>query len=266
MGSNDTTSKIGEKKLKLVSVSFIPPDLPDASDKASVDDYVLTEKDKQGLEYEKGYHAIKDFYAHEIMETDGKPVAPKERDYCKLWNVPEENIFIEYEIQRNISFAGLRIHSGRTKKTVAISSSTLEDLANEKRNTNIHDVKIDYMSRGKLRAIIDVSLSALMIDGIGSKDAVFLLRNTYLALYVAVGRIEGVDAKYLANLSILRNVPEVKEEWSRLRRIYPCGGSSSTSLSLPSALIYEARERTYLTQKQTQEPAAETTAMKGTEK
>ena len=55
MGSNDTTSKIGEKKLKLVSVSFIPPDLPDASDKASVDDYVLTEKDKQGLEYEKGY-------------------------------------------------------------------------------------------------------------------------------------------------------------------------------------------------------------------
>lgn len=267
IGSNDTTSKIGEKKLRLVSVSSTPPASSSTSNNASVDDCVLTPKQTQALDYENGYHSIKEFYKHEIMERDGSPIAPKERDYQKLWNIPEENISIEYEVERTFSFIGLKIPIGRTRKTATISSLTLEELANEKRNTKFYNIKMDYMSRGKLRALIDISLGVLMIDGIQPKDAAFLLKNAYLALYTAVGKIEGVDAKYLANLGILRNSSEVKEEWARLRRMYPCGGSASTSLHLPSALVYEVKERTHLTQKaQTEETAVETSTAKGTEK
>lgn len=268
MGSNDITSKIGDKKLKLVSVSSTPQEEKPLGSKtavtkgieehpmnegSSVDDYVLTEKDKQGLEYEKGYHAIKEFYAHEIAMKDGSPINPKERDYFQLWKVsdrPEYTITIEYSVKIWGVFT--------SKRKANISSSTLEELANEKKSTKIHDVKMDYESRGRLRALIDTSLIVLHIGDIEKGDAIALLRNTYLALYLAVGKISGTDAKYLANLCMLRNTPEVIKEWSRLRNMYRCDGSASTNLPLPSALVYE-REKTHLTQQfQAQESAAET--------
>lgn len=283
IGSNDITSKIGDKRPKLVSVSSKPqeeapsgsgidvrtdirkgetavtkgigehPNEHSMDKESSVDDYVLTEKDKQGLEYEQGYHAIKDFYAHEIAMRDGNPVAPKERDYCQLWKVSDTSeyaILIEYCVKTWGVFT--------SKKKANISSSTLEVLANEKNSTKIHDVKMDYESRGRLRALIDISLIVLHIGDIEKSDAMVLLRNTYLALYVAVGKISGSDAKYLANLAMLRNTPEVTKEWSRIRNIYRCDSSASTNLSLPSALVYE-REKPHLTQQiQAQLSSAET--------
>lgn len=274
ISSNDITSKIGEKKLRLVSVSSTPPVLPSASDNGTtgtVDDYILTPKETQALAYENGYHVIKDFYAQEVAMKGGSPITPSERNYIRLWNasdLPEYSISIEYDIETSMV-----LWTSKKTKTQRISSKTLEDLADEKKATKISNVKMDYESRGRLRALIDISLTVLKIGDIEKSNAIFLLKNAYFALYVAVGRIEGVDAHYISSIPMLKNTltvkdewREIRDEWTRLKKTYQTGGSDSTGLLLPSALVYE-REKTHLTQRpQAEETAAETSTSKGTEK
>ncbi len=256
MGSDDTTKKIGNKPtLTSVRPYFSETDTLDGTPRI-VPESSATLESKLSPEQEQqryGYYTIKDFCQPVIKEPD-----PQKRNYKALWDSPWHKVTMEYEVGKY--FLGHRI--GKKTKTAAINSTTLETLAAEKKGSQDYKVQMSEEDKGKIRALIDVSLSQLRIPGIKDEDAVFLLRNAYLALYVTFGKLEGQDAKYLANLALLRNNEKVKKEWGQLWKNYGMGGSSYTHLSLPIIEPLEVIERVEIKGIKPVEERAEETAVK----
>lgn len=239
MGSDDITKKIGDKPL----LTSVPPNF---SEKDTLDGpiQIVTEpsdtlESKLSPEQEQqryGYYAIKEFCQKAIVNNPD----PQNRNYKTLWNAPEHQIIIEYEVDKKY----LGLFPRKEKKTAQVNSASLETIAAEKKSSSSYSVKMSEEDKGKLRALIDTSLFQLNIPKIKDEDAVLLLRNAYLALYVTQGKIEGQDAKYLAKLALLRNNEAVKQEWVRLRKDYGAGGSAYTRFSLPIIEPLEVVEKT----------------------
>lgn len=256
MGSDDTTKKIGNKP-PLVSVRpyFSETDTLDGTPRI-VPEPSNTLESKLSPEQEQqrnGYYTIKDFCQPVIKEPD-----PQKRNYAALWDSPWHKVMMEYEVGKY--FLGHRI--GKKTKTAVINSTTLETLAAEKKSSQDYQVRMSEEDKGKIRALIDTSLSQLRIPGIKDEDAIFLLRNAYLALYITAGKIEGQDAKYLANLTLLRNNEKVKQEWVRLRKSYGTGGSAYTRFSLPVIEPLEVVEKVEIKGLKSVEGKVEETAVK----
>ncbi len=227
MGSDDITKKIGDKPLlSSVRPYFSETDTLDGTPRlvpesnAGLESKLSPEQEQQRY----GYYLIKDYCKGIIKEPD-----PSQRNYKALWDSPWHKITLEYEVGKY--FLGHRI--GKKIKTALINSTSLETLASEKKNSQDYLIRMSEEDKGKLRALLDTSLFQLNLPKIKDDDAVFLLRNAYLALYVTQGKIEGQDAKYLAALAILRNNEKVKQEWIKLRKDYGMGGSAYTRFSLP---------------------------------
>jgi hypothetical protein len=256
MGSDDITKKIGDKpNLSSVRPYFSEKDTLDGSMQLVPESNTLESKLSPEQEQQRyGYYAIKDFCQGIIKEPD-----PQKRNYKTLWDFPQHRITLEYEVGKY--FLGHRI--GNKTKTTPINSTTLETLASEKKSSQDYQVKMGEEDKGKLRALIDVSFSQLKIPKIKDEDAVLLLRNAYLALYVTTGKIEGQDGKYLVALALLRTNERVKQEWVRLRKSYGTGGSSYTHFSLPVIEPLEVAEKVQIKgMKPVEEAKTEETAVK----
>ncbi|MBI4980392.1 hypothetical protein HZC30_02420 [Candidatus Woesearchaeota archaeon] len=236
MGSDDITKKIGDKPtLTSVHTYFSEKDTLDGSLQLVPASNTLDSKLSPEQEQQRyGYYAIKDYCKGIIKESD-----PSQRNYKALWDSPWHKITLEYEVGRY--FLGHRI--GKKVKTAQINSTTLETIAAEKKSSPDYQVKMSEEDKGKLRALLDTSLFQLNLPKIKDEDAIFLLRNAYLVLYVTQGKIEEQDAKYLAALAILRNNEKVKQEWVKLRKDYGTGGSAYTHFSLPVIEPLEVGEK-----------------------
>ncbi len=259
MGNDDITKKTGNKPL----LASVRPYLS-GSETATIDSsmQIVPEQDatlekKLSPEQEQqryGYYAIKEFCKNEIISNSD----PQKRAYKTLWDSPKNKVTIEYEVGKY--FLGHKI--GKKTKTAQIDSTTLETLAAEKKSSQDYQVKMSEEDKGKIRALIDVSLSQLQLPKIKDEDAVLLLRNAYLALYITAGKIEGQDAKYLAALALLRTNEKVKQEWVRLRKSYGTGGSAYTHFSLPVIEPLEVVEKTEIKGIKPVEGKTEETAVK----